>query len=263
MATGFYMMHRGWMDNPALGGSREPFCRRAAWCWMIEQAAWKQRRENIAGRTFGLERGQFTASLRFMADAWGWSVGAVRRFIERLETDTMIGTDTGTGQIVITICNYSKYQAEADATGTPSGTPSGTGRAQDEHKVERREEGKKEESIDQRSVKFEEWWSLVPRKVGKGQARSAFKAALRKASFQTLTDGIRRYAESVLGKEAQYVCHPSTWLNGERWLDDSESPIGGSADDAAFDREYQAARAKGPDGIAAFLEAHPKSGAGR
>lgn len=126
---GHYRMHRGWMDNPALGGSREPFCRRAAWCWMIERAEWKPKRRTLSGKTVTLQRGQFTESLRYMAKAWGWSVGTVRRFIERLESDEMIGTATDAGQLVVTICNYSRYQADTEADGTASGTAA----AQDRH----------------------------------------------------------------------------------------------------------------------------------
>ena len=32
--SGFYLMHRDWMDHPALGGAREPHNRRSAWCWI-------------------------------------------------------------------------------------------------------------------------------------------------------------------------------------------------------------------------------------
>ena len=193
----FYKMHRGWMENPALVGAREQYCRRAAWAWMIEQAVWKPRALNISGKTIHLERGQFSFSLRYLAAAWGWSVASVRRFIERLETDTMIGTSTGTGQLVITICNYDKYQSDADASGTDGGTPSGTEPAQERHK----EEEGKNINIDIGQNRFDEWWSFVPKKVSKGQAEKAFKAALKKTNFQTLLDGIQAYAQSVEGKD--------------------------------------------------------------
>ncbi|MFD2232781.1 hypothetical protein [Phaeospirillum tilakii] len=140
-ATGHYRMHRGWMDNPALGGARESFCRRAAWCWLIENAAWKPRRESIAGRTVELQRGQVTASLRFMAKAWGWSEPAVRRFIERLKTDAMIDAATDAGQMVITICNYDKYQAEAGNTDAATDAPSDAEATQERRKEERKKEG--------------------------------------------------------------------------------------------------------------------------
>lgn len=68
---------------------------------------------------------------------------------------------------------------------------------------------------------FEEWWKHAPRKVGKGAARRAFKAARKKADLATLTAGIRKFALAVHGKDERFICHPSSWLNGERW-DDKE-----------------------------------------
>lgn len=67
---------------------------------------------------------------------------------------------------------------------------------------------------------FDDFWQEVPKKVGKGQARKAYRLALKKTDRQTIAKGMRAYAESVRGKDPQYVAHPSTWLNGERWADE-------------------------------------------
>ena len=69
---GFYLMHRGWMDNPSSRAGHDPFCRRAAWVWLIEEAAWADRRVSLGGKTVTLHRGQLTHSVRFMAQAWNW-----------------------------------------------------------------------------------------------------------------------------------------------------------------------------------------------
>jgi DNA-binding transcriptional ArsR family regulator len=65
-----------------------------------------------------------------------------------------------------------------------------------------------------------DFWPICPKKVGKGQARKAFKAALKKTDLQSILDGMRRYAKSVEHSEAQFIAHPATWLNGERWNDE-------------------------------------------
>ncbi|AZO54896.1 hypothetical protein EJ077_16665 [Mesorhizobium sp. M8A.F.Ca.ET.057.01.1.1] len=65
---------------------------------------------------------------------------------------------------------------------------------------------------------FESWWQLYPEKVGKGAARKAFERAQRKATVDTLTAGLERY---IADKPADRAwCHPSTWLNQERWTDE-------------------------------------------
>jgi hypothetical protein len=119
MSAGYYKMHRGWMDHPVLQG--EPYSRRDAWVWLIEEACWRPRRFDINGKTVELQRGQLTASTRYLAEAWGWPQTNVRRFLARLQADAMIGSDSGSGQFVITICNYEKYQDAADEIGSPSG----------------------------------------------------------------------------------------------------------------------------------------------
>jgi hypothetical protein len=132
----FYLMHRGWMDTPALGGRRDAFCRRAAWAWLIEEACWADRRVSIKGSTVTLQRGQVGHSLRFMAAAWKWSRSAVERFIERLKTETMIETATDMGQFIITICNYDSYQTLSSQTGTATETVTEAGSRQDRDRTE-------------------------------------------------------------------------------------------------------------------------------
>ena len=68
---------------------------------------------------------------------------------------------------------------------------------------------------------FEEFWSVYPRKVGKGQARNAFKSAMKKATKDELVAAVNRFAEEQRSNEQQFIPHATTWLNGERWLDES------------------------------------------
>lgn len=76
-------------------------------------------------------------------------------------------------------------------------------------------------------IDFEEFWQVYPRKVGKGQARLAFKTALRKATKDELVSAASAYAESVRSTEQNFIPHASTWLNGERWLDQTTQSVWG------------------------------------
>ncbi|MGV9668058.1 hypothetical protein [Nocardia niigatensis] len=67
---------------------------------------------------------------------------------------------------------------------------------------------------------FDEFWAAYPRRVGKGQARTAYAKAIAKAGQQAVLDGALRFATDPNLPEGQYVPHPATWLNGERWTDD-------------------------------------------
>ena len=78
-------------------------------------------------------------------------------------------------------------------------------------------------SNDEVDYYFDQLWSLYPRKVGKGQARKAFKAASKKADFYDLLPKLMDYVQTLEGKDKQFIPHLATWLNGERWEDEVEA----------------------------------------
>lgn len=85
MSGGFYLMHRGWLDNPVFRVPGDRYDRRSAWAWLIESAAWADTAINVHGTNVPVARGQVVVSLRRMAAAWAWSEPAVRRFLAQLE----------------------------------------------------------------------------------------------------------------------------------------------------------------------------------
>lgn len=66
---------------------------------------------------------------------------------------------------------------------------------------------------------FEEFWRRYPRKVGKGRARGAFDAATRKAAPEAILAGLEA---AQFDLDPRYIPHPTTWLHGERWLDEPD-----------------------------------------
>lgn len=71
---------------------------------------------------------------------------------------------------------------------------------------------------------FDDWWKHYPRKEAKGDARKAFKAALRKTDLATLVAATKRYAIEVRGTERKFQKLPGGWLRDERWLDYGPQP---------------------------------------
>ena len=78
-------------------------------------------------------------------------------------------------------------------------------------------------NLSENNIYFEEFWSRYPRKTGKGQARKAFDSAMKKATLSELMDGLDKFVSSSQGTETRFIAHASTWLNGERWLDEYEA----------------------------------------
>ncbi len=179
MSEGWISLHRGWRDNPIFRGE---FSRADAWVWMIENACWKPARFDIKGKIVTLERGQLCASRDRLASVWGWSPSAVERFLTRLQTEHMIGRETGHGKSIITICNYAKYQDRAEQTGQETGQETGQTSDRDRTAKEQGNKGTSEKvvAIATRAsgdapalqpIHVFEKWNEVAKRVGKATVR--------------------------------------------------------------------------------------------
>lgn len=58
-----------------------------------------------------------------------------------------------------------------------------------------------------------------PRKVGKPAALKAIKTALKKLPFAELQKAVEDYAATTKGKAPEFIPHPATWFNQDRWND--------------------------------------------
>jgi hypothetical protein len=72
---------------------------------------------------------------------------------------------------------------------------------------------------------FDEFWIMYPNKKGKGAAVKAYRAALKKATVETIRNGLEAQLPEFRARDPQYVPRPSTWLNGESWGDVLDVPI--------------------------------------
>ncbi len=129
-----YTMERGWQDHPLFEG--DEYSRRDAWEWLIAHAAWQDKRARVNGHMVELKRGQLSYSYRFLAEKWLWSLGKVQRFLADLKNDTMIDTVSDTGQIIITIQNYDRFQSKPSKSDTPKDTQADTVAIQERYKEE-------------------------------------------------------------------------------------------------------------------------------
>lgn len=136
-AGGYVKLARKVFDDPCWTEKRV-FSRFEAWLDVIQLAQWKPYVHSTKGGSVPLGRGEFIASLRYLATRWGWSVKRTRLRLEAWQGHGQIraqrGAQAGTVYLVV---NYDAYQG----TETPKGTARGTERAQQGHKNEEGEEG--------------------------------------------------------------------------------------------------------------------------
>lgn len=234
---GLIQIDRGILTHHLFGN--DPLTRREAWLWMLCEATYTKdgRVKDVAGVSVKIKRGQFTHSIRFIAKSWKWSKSKTDRYIGRLKTETMIETDNGTGQLVITICNYETFQDVTKYRGTVNKTQNGTGAGQERDrsgtnltpevipevkKVIKDNTSSKNDVVVVNGYSFDVFWGLVPRKVGKVVAEKALQKAMKGgADFNEICAAMKKLECGCRFNGTQDKCvHPSTWLNEKRWLDD-------------------------------------------
>lgn len=73
------------------------------------------------------------------------------------------------------------------------------------------------------SAGFDDFWAVVPRKVGKQAARRAWEKAVKLESPQVIVQKMREYRDDP-NRVEEFTKHPSTWLNAGCWEDDPLPP---------------------------------------
>lgn len=84
-----------------------------AWIDLIQSARFEEavKIEYIDGREIKYGRGQYPASIRYLAKKWTWGEQKVRTFLNELKKDGSIKTDSKQGMNIITLCKYDKYNS--------------------------------------------------------------------------------------------------------------------------------------------------------
>ena len=211
---GYVRAHRKlFRDGHWLAPTKQrPESRRGAWIDLIQLA--QHRDYNYAGVDLG--RGEFVASYPWLADRWCWSKMSVRRFIDRLISDTMVETlsDTPLGKVYL-IVNYDDYQSAGMSEDTPSDTPSDTEPTPHRHHNKEQSTKKTADTSD-----FEEVWA-VARKGPKKQALAYYRKAVPKlVDHATLLEARQRHVTA----QPEYVTHLFRWIRDERWNDEYHEP---------------------------------------
>lgn len=122
MDKGFIKLSRSFFDNRIWQAARA-FSECEAWLDLIQSARFEATpttsRIGCYEVTWG--RGQYPASIRFLAKKWGRPEKWVREFLGRLKKENMITMENSQGVSIITLTNFDKYNG-----GTPNGTANGT-----------------------------------------------------------------------------------------------------------------------------------------
>lgn len=114
--NGWIKLHRKisehWLWN------EKPFSKGQAWIDLVMLANHAQGIVIFRDETIRVERGQHITSELKLGEQWGWSRGRVKRFLNALQTDSMVNIKQDNRKCIITICNYRIYQSKAESNDT-------------------------------------------------------------------------------------------------------------------------------------------------
>lgn len=117
--SGWFAVKRGITSHPIFHKRPD---RAFVWLWMLETAAYKDTRQDAGGKPINVRRGQVLTSFRQIEAATGVGLQVIRTLFKLLESEHAINTDTSNGRLLVTICNYEKYQAPEKSENTAANT---------------------------------------------------------------------------------------------------------------------------------------------
>lgn len=119
---GFIKLSRKFFSNELWNEART-FSSCEAWLDLIQSARFEAtpRKVSIGGREVVYNRGQYPASIRFLAKRWRWSEKKVRSFLEHLRKEGMITSECTQGINIISLCKYDEYNDVGTTKGTTKG----------------------------------------------------------------------------------------------------------------------------------------------
>ena len=188
---------------------KEPYTEVQAWIWFICGASYKDDTVRVGHLIVDVKRGEYVASIRFLARKFKWTTSRVKRFLDRLTRGKMVTTKATQGITSINLMNYDEYQFFIQPTTHKQGQV---------HIKSDTNISKEVNKINIYTSQFELYWSSIPSKMrkGKGKAYKAFKKSKYELTIEELSERYRKHHEL----NGEFTKHPATWLNQECWLDD-------------------------------------------
>ncbi len=116
------LSRKAYAEDP-FWNEKRVYSRWEAWEDIIQQAAYRSWNRIVDDDIVILDRGEFCASLRYMAARWGWSMKKVRGFVQKLEgMDRIRAQQRAHCGTVYVLVNYDRYQGGTPSKGTAKGT---------------------------------------------------------------------------------------------------------------------------------------------
>lgn len=241
-STGYIVLYRSLLEHPLFQQHPPEYLKIFLYCLL--KASYKPRKWWDGKTEHQIPIGGFIGSINTISSVCGVSRGQAERAIGVFKVCEMIEVRPGHSNSLYVLQNFERYQFSDKSTETQTGhkqdaseTPAGQQRdasetpARSNNKVTNNKGTRNKEENTCAAVPrgwkgeaFERFWQVVWMKKSRGHAEKAWKAKITSpemaevviAAAAAQADGIRAEAELA----GRTMVHPSTWLNGERWMDE-------------------------------------------
>lgn len=201
---------------------------------------------------------QCNPSQKLLAEECSMGLSTLKRHINSLEEAGYVET---INVYKDNVQRPNQYLLKFDTSPNRATPPSILGHSPSPNRATEPELKTRIEPVDQKNNFFAEFWKAYPRKTNKNFAEKVFaKLKVDQEMLDKMLQAIALQNKTVWkDKDQQYIPHPSTWLNGQRWEDEvvasfakpqtaaeraTNLALGRSADSRLLTPEEQAEREK-------------------
>jgi len=171
-----------------------------------------------------IKRGQLFTSYKSIIEALSWFVGyrkeeypkhKIESAMNWFKNNDMIHTEKSTRGMLVTICNYNKYQSENINITNTKPTENSTENIQSNDSINKNGRKEEENSI---SIAFSEFWEAYDKKKGNKSDIKCLWDELSAQYQKAVMDFIPNY--KMANPDKKFRCNPKTFLLDRRWEDE-------------------------------------------
>lgn len=182
--------------------------------------------EDTRFRGYDIPRGAMVTGLKALSKDTGLSIQSIRTSIIKLKSTGEITVKSTNKFSIITVCNFNEYQKQDchDQQANQQASQQTTNKRLTTSKEYKK---LKKEEYSEAEKRFLAFWEKYPRKSDKKKALAAWiKNKCYNGSFEQIMTALEQQKKSQQWQDAQYIPHPTTWINGRRWEDEILIPQG-------------------------------------
>jgi len=175
-------------------------------------------------RGITIERGEVIIGRKNMAKELSFSEMQIRTALKKLKSTNELTIKTTNKYSIVKLLNYELHHPSNQPLNQQVTNKQPTNNQQ--ITTTKNEKNEKNEKNTQKKDHFDTFWEMYPRKTGRKSALSRWKRMSKAECCAALAALPSHVASKQWVKDGgEFIPHPATWLNQNRWEDEIDTPI--------------------------------------